>query len=98
MTERWWLTEAMPTARRLTHSAPVRIATSASSKARRVGMWRFASRNRTRVMSSKDLVDLYEALGRLGVQIWVDGGWGVDALLGKQTRPHKGLDIAIEAK
>jgi lincosamide nucleotidyltransferase A/C/D/E len=32
------------------------------------------------------------------VTVWVDGGWGVDALLGEQTRPHKDLDIAIEEK
>ena len=49
-------------------------------------------------MSSKDVVEIYELLSRFGVHIWVDGGWGVDALLGKQTRSHKDLDIAVEAK
>jgi lincosamide nucleotidyltransferase A/C/D/E len=34
----------------------------------------------------------------LGINIWIDGGWGVDALLGAQTRPHKDLDIAIEER
>jgi lincosamide nucleotidyltransferase A/C/D/E len=29
------------------------------------------------------------------VQLWVDGGWGVDALLGQQTRPHKDLDALV---
>ena len=28
----------------------------------------------------------------------VDGGWGVDALLGRQTRKHDDLDIAIPHK
>ncbi len=28
-------------------------------------------------------------LQKLGIQIWVDGGWGVDALLGEETRIHK---------
>jgi lincosamide nucleotidyltransferase A/C/D/E len=37
-------------------------------------------------------------LEKLGIEIWVDGGWGVDALLGEQTRPHKDLDIAIQQK
>jgi len=37
-------------------------------------------------------------MSKIGVEIWVDGGWGVDALLGEQTRPHKDLDIAIEEK
>jgi lincosamide nucleotidyltransferase A/C/D/E len=49
-------------------------------------------------MNSVDVIDLYIALGKLGVEIWVDGGWGVDALLGEQTRPHSDLDIAIEQK
>ena len=27
---------------------------------------------------------------------WLDGGWGIDALLGHQTRQHEDLDIVIE--
>jgi lincosamide nucleotidyltransferase A/C/D/E len=49
-------------------------------------------------MTSSDVVDLYSSLEILGVEIWIDGGWGVDALLGKQSRPHQDLDIAIEQK
>jgi lincosamide nucleotidyltransferase A/C/D/E len=30
------------------------------------------------------------------MEVWVDGGWGVDALLGRQTRPHDDLDIAVK--
>ena len=29
------------------------------------------------------------------IDVWVDGGWGVDALLGHQTRSHNDLDIAV---
>jgi Aminoglycoside-2''-adenylyltransferase len=47
-------------------------------------------------MTSADAIDVYSTLSELGIQIWIDGGWGVDALLGKQTRPHKDLDIALE--
>jgi lincosamide nucleotidyltransferase A/C/D/E len=49
-------------------------------------------------MNSADVIDLYTTLEKLGVEIWIDGGWGVDALLGEQTRPHKDLDIAIQQK
>jgi lincosamide nucleotidyltransferase A/C/D/E len=49
-------------------------------------------------MTSVDVIDLYTTLEKLGVQIWIDGGWGVDALLGEQTRPHTDLDIAIQQK
>jgi lincosamide nucleotidyltransferase A/C/D/E len=29
------------------------------------------------------------------VQVWLDGGWGVDALLGEQTREHADLDVIV---
>ena len=43
-------------------------------------------------MTAEDLVDLYSGLVARGVRLWVDGSWGVDALLGRQTRPHKDFD------
>ena len=49
-------------------------------------------------MEASDVLDLYNVLERLGVEIWIDGGWGVDALLEKQTRPHQDLDLAIQQK
>ena len=49
-------------------------------------------------MTSRDVLALYEQTNGAGITIWIDGGWGVDALLGKQTRTHKDLDIAIEQK
>lgn len=49
-------------------------------------------------MNSVDVVDFYRTITQLGIELWIDGGWGVDALLGEQTRPHKDLDIAIQAK
>ena len=30
-----------------------------------------------------------------GVRCWVLGGWGVDALEGRATRPHKDLDVFL---
>lgn len=49
-------------------------------------------------MEAADVLDLYNALEGRGVEIWIDGGWGVDALLEKQTRPHNDLDIVIQQK
>ena len=40
-------------------------------------------------MRAEDVVELYALLLEQGVQVWVDGGWGIDALLTEQTRPHK---------
>lgn len=30
-----------------------------------------------------------------GIQVWLTGGWGIDALLGEQTRPHKDVDVIV---
>jgi lincosamide nucleotidyltransferase A/C/D/E len=49
-------------------------------------------------MTSLDVIELCTTLRKLGVEIWIDGGWGVDALLGEQTRSHSDLDIAIEER
>ena len=49
-------------------------------------------------MNSVDVVDFCRTITQLGVELWIDGGWGVDALLGEQTRPHEDLDIAIQEK
>ena len=49
-------------------------------------------------LTAADVLSLYSELEGLGIAIWIDGGWGVDALLGEQTRPHEDLDIAIEQK
>ena len=40
-------------------------------------------------MEEKDVIDLYCQVKNLDIKIWIDGGWGVDALLGQQTRFHK---------
>jgi len=45
-------------------------------------------------MQSKDVVELVQLLEQNEIEVNVDGGWGVDALLGEQTRKHGDLDIA----
>lgn len=49
-------------------------------------------------MESSYLIDFYKDLEELDILIWIDGGWCVDALLGKQTRNHKDLDIVVQKK
>jgi lincosamide nucleotidyltransferase A/C/D/E len=49
-------------------------------------------------MTPTYVLDLYATLENLGVEIWIDGGWGVDALLGEQSRPHQDLDVTIQQK
>jgi lincosamide nucleotidyltransferase A/C/D/E len=47
-------------------------------------------------MRAEDVVELYSLLRERGVQVWVDGGWGIDALLNEQTRPHKDFDALVQ--
>lgn len=44
-------------------------------------------------MDARRVVDLLEHLTGLGVQVWLDGGWAIDALVGRQRRPHDDLDL-----
>lgn len=44
---------------------------------------------------SSYVLALYNRLKERGIAVWIDGGWGVDALLGEQTRAHADLDIAV---
>ncbi len=41
------------------------------------------------------MLALLDALDTLGADYWLDGGWGVDCLLGEQTRPHSDLDLVL---
>ena len=46
-----------------------------------------------------DAASLLRVVGRLeqhGIDVWIDGGWGVDALLERQTREHDDLDLVAE--
>lgn len=44
------------------------------------------------------MLDVLDALDRAGVSHWVAGGWGVDVLVGIETRPHRDLDLAVDAE
>jgi lincosamide nucleotidyltransferase A/C/D/E len=43
-------------------------------------------------MEAGDVVRLLKLLEQEKIGVAVDGGWGTDALLGRQTRPHEDLD------
>ena len=46
--------------------------------------------------TAADVEAFLDLADRLGIWIWVDGGWAVDACLGEQTRHHGDLDIVVE--
>jgi lincosamide nucleotidyltransferase A/C/D/E len=47
-------------------------------------------------MKLETVINLCRAFEAAGLAFWIDGGWGVDALLGEQTRPHSDLDLAVD--
>ena len=47
-------------------------------------------------MDSQTLLTVIGVLESDGIDVWLDGGWGVDALLGQQTREHDDLDVVVE--
>lgn len=49
-------------------------------------------------MESVEVINVYKQLQENGIEIWIDGGWGIDVLLGEQTRSHNDLDIAVDHK
>jgi lincosamide nucleotidyltransferase A/C/D/E len=48
-------------------------------------------------LAASDVLELLDFLEGHRIQAWLNGGWGVDALLGRQTREHDDLDITISA-
>ena len=48
-------------------------------------------------MLLEDVLAVTSALRGAGIAHWVGGGWGVDALVGRQTRAHRDLDLAVDA-
>jgi lincosamide nucleotidyltransferase A/C/D/E len=47
-------------------------------------------------LTGAEALRVVAALDSVGLRTWVGGGWGVDALLGRQTRVHRDLDLALD--
>jgi lincosamide nucleotidyltransferase A/C/D/E len=48
-------------------------------------------------MTAADVLNFLDLADQLGLEAWVDGGWAVDACLGRQTRKHADLDLALSS-
>jgi lincosamide nucleotidyltransferase A/C/D/E len=48
-------------------------------------------------MNLSDVLEVLDAVRSLGCRFWLEGGWGVDALVGRQTRPHRDVDVDFDA-
>lgn len=45
--------------------------------------------------SAEEVLAVLGACVGAGIEVWLDGGWGVDALLGRQHRRHGDIDIVV---
>ena len=49
-------------------------------------------------MDAHSVVRVLDRLEQDGIDVWLDGGWGVDALLERETREHDDLDLVAELR
>ena len=49
-------------------------------------------------VTEKDLFYILDLFEKMEVTHWLDGGWGVDVLTGKQQREHRDIDIDFDAQ
>ena len=47
------------------------------------------------MMTAVEVIRIMDALRNARIPAWLDGGWGIDALLGEQTREHDDLDLVV---
>lgn len=47
-------------------------------------------------MSLEEQLAVLERVRSVGCRFWLEGGWGVDALVGHQTRPHRDVDLDVD--
>jgi lincosamide nucleotidyltransferase A/C/D/E len=45
-----------------------------------------------------EVLDVLNAFTAARCRFWLEGGWGIDALVGRQTRPHRDLDLDVDAR
>ncbi len=56
------------------------------------------TRPRRAVMDAHAVLRVLGAAAERVAPVWIAGGWGIDALLGEQTREHADLDLACRAE
>lgn len=54
--------------------------------------------NRKEITTKEDLMTVINIFENASITYWIDGGWGVDILAGKQTRTHRDIDINFDAQ
>ena len=47
------------------------------------------------MMAAADVLQVLLCLESARIENWLDGGWGIDPLVGEQTREHDDLDLVV---
>lgn len=50
------------------------------------------------ITTKENLMEVLNLLEGLKMKYWIDGGWGVDILLGKQHREHRDIDVDFDGE
>lgn len=50
------------------------------------------------ITNKENLMEVLNLLDGLKIKYWIDGGWGIDILLGKQNRVHRDIDVDFDGK
>lgn len=50
------------------------------------------------IATQDDLLIVLDLLDNMKISYWLDGGWGVDVLAGRQTREHRDIDINFDSQ
>ncbi len=58
----------------------------------------FTLTNRDYMVTVPDACEILEMLSEASIKVFLDGGWGVDALIGRETRIHNDIDLFTEKK
>ena len=48
--------------------------------------------------TKEDLMMVINLLEESKITYWIDGGWGIDVLAGRETRPHRDIDVDYDAQ
>ena len=50
------------------------------------------------MVREKDACEIIRLAADANIRVYLDGGWGVDALIGRETRIHQDIDLFAEGK
>ena len=59
---------------------------------------KFGQINQDYMVTVLNACEILEMQSEASVKVYLDGGWGVDALIGRETRIHNDIDLFVEKK